>query len=207
MVGSSPQQGAASDIQNRLATYNKSFAGMSLPALEQALSQITADFGAPGQEPSSVAALFKSTRAEYGKGFDLAEKRSTAAIAQQAKQMGMDFRPDALAAAQGMAKTGLEAQRADTMAALTTEEANMGLEQTDALLARMGNIEKMLQGGIAGYAGAASSFLPDMSKKNPWMSALGGAASGAAMGTEISPGYGTLIGAVVGGAAGYFGNS
>jgi hypothetical protein len=36
------------------------------------------------------------------------------------------------------------------------------------------------------------------------MNALGGAASGAATGTMLSPGWGTLIGGVAGGALGYF---
>lgn len=39
---------------------------------------------------------------------------------------------------------------------------------------------------------------------NRTMSAMGGAASGAAMGTQIMPGWGTAIGAVLGAGAGYF---
>jgi hypothetical protein len=42
---------------------------------------------------------------------------------------------------------------------------------------------------------------------NPWASAATGAASGAVTGTAISPGWGTVIGGLVGGAAGYFSDS
>src|SRR6266487_959810 len=58
------------------------------------------------------------------------------------------------------------------------------------------------QFGLQNYQNLLGSYTAGGA--NPWASALGGAASGAALGTSIYPGYGTAIGAVAGGVGGYF---
>lgn len=59
-----------------------------------------------------------------------------------------------------------------------------------------------LQGGV----GQTSQMTGARPATSPYMGALGGAASGAVVGTQISPGYGTAIGAGVGGLMGYLGS-
>ena len=54
--------------------------------------------------------------------------------------------------------------------------------------------------------GGGHSGGPASSKPNKAQSAIGGAMSGAALGTSIMPGYGTAAGAVLGGIAGYIGS-
>ncbi len=60
------------------------------------------------------------------------------------------------------------------------------------------------QFGLQNYQNALAYNQLSGGGQNPWASALGGAASGAALGTQISPGYGTAIGAVAGGLYGAF---
>jgi hypothetical protein len=45
------------------------------------------------------------------------------------------------------------------------------------------------------------------SQRNPWASALGGAATGASTGSQVGGGWGALIGGIGGGLAGYYGSS
>lgn len=60
------------------------------------------------------------------------------------------------------------------------------------------------QGVAFGQQAYQNALAANAQQSNPWATALGGAASGAAVGTQISPGWGTAIGAVAGGAYGYF---
>jgi hypothetical protein len=64
---------------------------------------------------------------------------------------------------------------------------------------------KGVSAGQNQYSQQLSAYGMTEGESNPWMGAAGGAASGAAMGTMIAPGWGTLIGAVAGGAIGYAG--
>jgi len=57
---------------------------------------------------------------------------------------------------------------------------------------------------IGNLSGATRTQSDGLGGPSQTQKTIGGAMSGAAIGTEISPGYGTAIGAIVGAAAGYF---
>lgn len=84
-----------------------------------------------------------------------------------------------------------------------TQDYN-NLRNTNLLDQRMGRLN-----GLSDYAiqsQAYNNYLAKYGKRNNGASgAIGGAAAGASIGTSIMPGWGTAIGAVGGGLAGYFG--
>ena len=205
MGGGNPQQQAAADLQSYSAGIQKRLADLTLPDIQKVIAQYMGDLGTPGSEPTSVANMFSQARQQTNQQFNQAEQPSSAAIATQAREMGLDYRPAAMQAAQGSAQTSLEQQRGSVLQNLSFQEAGAGLQQTDSLLARMGNIERMLASGAFGMGQNAIGDLGSMSQVNPWMGALGGAASGAATGATFGP-YGAVIGGVAGGALGYFGS-
>lgn len=59
-----------------------------------------------------------------------------------------------------------------------------------------------LVNGMGGQGGTTSTSVP---KPGPWQGAAGGALSGASMGSMVMPGWGTAIGAGLGGLLGYMG--
>lgn len=204
MGGQTPQSGAASDIQAAMAGSQEKLLNMTLPEIQRVLGMYLSDLGAPGSEPSSVRAMYDQGRTAVNQNFQQAEAGTNAAISTRAREMGLDYRPQAIESAQLNAQRSLEQQRGNALQNLSFQEAGAGLQQTDLLLSRMGNIERMLASGGLGLYGNALQDTSMMSQVDPMGAALGGAASGAALGTSISPGYGTVIGALAGGAYGYF---
>lgn len=63
---------------------------------------------------------------------------------------------------------------------------------------------QMQQFGLQNYGNLLAQYQLSGGGRNPWASALGGAASGAAAGGTVGGGYGAAAGAVLGGVSGYF---
>lgn len=201
---SDPANTAASDAATNAGRETTAFQNLAFPAIQKVIAQYMADLGKPGSEPDSVKKMFSQARDSLGSQFNAAELSSTNAIATRAKSMGLDYRPDATLAAQNTAMTGLEQQRAAALQNLSYQEGQAGMNQTNALLARMGSIERSLAGAAYGQGQAGISELGMMSQSNPWGGALSGAIGGA--GSMIGTGnpYAIAGGAIVGGIGGYF---
>jgi len=95
-------------------------------------------------------------------------------------------------------KTSIEGSRVKIVASKEEIDVNLKIAENDALwdlqVFQYGaNMLAAIGGGTAGTGKGPSTM----------QSVLGGAMSGAAAGTMVSPGYGTAIGAVLGAAAGY----
>lgn len=205
MSNGSPQQEASAQLQQQFAAQGNILAGIGLPAIQEALNQYLSDLSTPGSEPGSIQKLFSQARDAVGTNFASAELSSSNAIATRARAMGLDYQPGGVESAQRLSTRSLEEQKAGALQNLSFQEGQMGLSQTESLLARMGRIESMLASASTGAGYNALNSASYMPQANPWESALGGALSGAATGTTISPGWGTAIGAIAGGALGYFG--
>ena len=203
MGGFSPQQEAAGQIQQQNSENQIRLLNQSLPALQQVLAAFGSDLSGPGGEPASVAKFFSNTRNAVGTNYQQAELSSSNAIATSAKSMGLDYRPDAITAAQTTAKQTLEQRKAASLQDLSMEEATFGLNATEALLGRMGRIESMLAAASTGYGSAALGAAGSLPNTTPGGAALGGASAGAGIGNSIYPGWGALIGGAIGGAYGY----
>ncbi len=205
MGGQTDQSSAAASSSAAAASASQQFQNLSFPAISQVIAQYMSDLGGPGTEPESVKKLFSQARDNLGQSFNSAELSTSSAIATRAKSMGLDYRPDALQSAQNTAQQGLERQRASALQNLSFQETGAGMNQTNTLLAQMGQIERGLGGSALGFGQAANQDLAYLNNQNPWGSALGGAAAGAGAGASFGP-WGAVIGGVAGGALGYFGS-
>lgn len=200
---SDPANSAASDAAGAAGKATQAFQSLAFPAISQVISQYMKDLGTPGSEPDSVKKMFSQARDSLGSQFNSAELSNSNAIATRAKSMGLDYRPDALLASQNSAMIGLEQQRNSALQNLNYQEGQAGMNQTNSLLARMGNIERGLAGAAGGMGQAGISELGMINQSNPWGGALSGAVGGA--GSMIGTGnpYAIAGGAIVGGVGGY----
>ena len=205
MGGADPQANAAATFANQGTAAQNSFIATAYPAIQQVLSQYMSDLGTPGSEPTSVKNLFSSARNQLGSQFSQAELSNSNSIATTARSMGLDYNKQALQSAQSQAQQGLEAQRAQALNNLSFQEGQWGMNQTNALLSQMGQIERGLSGAGLGFGQAGVGELGLISNTDPWAGVAGGAISGAGTGAELGP-WGAVAGGIVGGAAGYFGS-
>jgi Chaperone of endosialidase len=60
------------------------------------------------------------------------------------------------------------------------------------------------QWGLSNYQNLLAQYQLSGGGRNPWMGALGGAASGAIAGAGVAPPYGAIAGGLIGGVSGYF---
>ena len=74
-------------------------------------------------------------------------------------------------------------------------------EQQNLPLQRLGILQGALGMGSNGQSTTSSGATP---QANPGTAALGGAATGATLGSQVSPGWGTLVGGLIGAGAGYY---
>ena len=124
--------------------------------------------------------------------------------AQQYKQSGARGGAGAEESASSNALVGLENARRSNMQGLQMQETNTGMQQRDFDLSQIlgiasGNVGQSFQFSSNALQAAQQN------QSNPWGGAASGALAGASAGTAVSPGWGTLAGAVVGGLGGYFG--
>lgn len=203
-MGGDPAASQAAANTQQAGNAQFQFQNLAFPAIQQVISQYMSDLGTPGSEPTSVKNLFSSARNQLGSQFSQAELSNSNSIATTARSMGLDYNKQALQSAQSQAQQGLEAQRAQALNNLSFQEGQFGMNQTNSLLAQMGNIERGLAGSAGGFLGASNSEVGMLPQTSPWGSALSGAATGASIGSAGGLGWGTAIGALAGGAYGYF---
>jgi len=206
MSTTSPREQAAATAQQQAAQYQSQLTNIAFPEIQSILSQVnSAVAGGFGSEPADVKAAFAPLYGQLDTDYSQAAAGTGSTIAQRAKQSGNIYTSPQLSDATSLAMIGLNRDKARAEQQLQFQEASAGLQQYNNLISILGaGSRSALSMGGAGLnlqVGAASG-LPGTSQG---ASALGGAASGAAMGTSIMPGWGTLIGGVLGGAAGYLG--
>jgi hypothetical protein len=207
MSTTSPREQAAANAQASAAGYQQQLTNIAFPELQSILSQVNSTLsGGFGQEPANVKAAFAPIWGQMEGDYDQAKAGTSATISQRAKQSGNMFTTNQITDATTLAGIGLERDRAKSERLLQFQEASAGLDQYNNLLNILGAGSRSALGmggaGLGLQVGAASG----LSGTSQGAGAMGGAASGASMGTMIAPGWGTLIGGVLGGAAGYFGS-
>jgi len=150
-----------------------------------------------GQTAEKAGQLSAGIRAQ---GWDkavttaLTQAGANAQIADQAQKAG-------LTAASALSSAGFQQQQTE-QAKLTSDYQSWIDAQSQfehALAIRQGALTS------TPYGGTTTSTQP-IHKANPALSAAGGALSGAAAGSAISPGWGTAAGALVGAGLGYLGS-
>lgn len=202
MGGATQGQEQSAQLQKSAAQHSTDLFNLGSPGMRLALSDFMKDLGSGG-EPESVKKAFGQIRGDTNKMFDQEEAASPSTIAQQMKQSGGRFAAGAEGYAAQQTLFSLEDARRNNMRNLDIQETNQGMQQRDFDLSQILGIGTGAVNQSFGYtqnALGASQY----NQRNPWGSALGGAAAGASAGSVAGP-WGTVIGGVVGGAAGYFG--
>lgn len=205
MTASAGQNDAASvsrqEAQQQLDLFN-----IGYPGMKAALNSAITDLGAPGSEPQVVKDAFAQINQQNQAAFDMAEKSAPLTLAQESKQTYGRTPAGAVSGASDKVLSDLEVARRSETRALAQQETDAALSQQDTDLSTILGIS---QGGVSGALNFAGNrlALDKLDNANPWAGAIAGASSGASIGSVGGLGWGTLIGAVAGGALGYFSGS
>ena len=191
------------------AELERALAGISLPAITEALNAFTADLGQPGQEPSSIRKAYGEVRSNLRQDFESVKNSAAATVKQQALQSGMNYNPQAVNEALTTVATNLQGSEMQQLRALNFAESQAGLNQTNALLSNItGTAGNLLSGAFrfGGNALQSDQILRQYQQQAQQQGSTYGALAGSILGTLIYPGIGTALGGALGGAAGgYFG--
>ena len=168
----------------------------------------------PGIRSSAImTGGFGSNRGEInerlaGRDYERQVADTSATMANQAYQSGLDAMGRAMYAAPSVLQSGL--LPATTVAGVGAQQRGFEQAGLDASMAKFYEdqfLPLMIAQEIAGLAfGVPAGSTTSMAQggSNPVGGALGGAASGASLGSMIMPGWGTAIGGVLGALGGAF---
>lgn len=208
---------SASQVARSSAELQKKLAGVSLPAIRQALDLMTSDLGSPGQVPGSIQAAFGEVRSGLKEDFEAERDRGAATIRQRALQGGQSYAGGAIRAASERLGMDLSQHEAGALRALRFQEAQTGMAQTNQLLSNIsGTAGSLLSGSLRFGSNAlqADQVLQSLqaasAQRGSTIGGIAGTVLGGLAGTFLLPGLGTAAGAALGGslggaAGGYFG--
>jgi len=178
---------------------------VALPQLKDILGRVTSDL-TPGGISPSVQAAFGTARTGINKDFATEGRAEKAYLNQAAAQSGGIFNTNQLSDAQVMAAHNLDTERRNAQRNLDFQEASAGMGQFNTLINLLSGGSGAALGIGSGFGAAQAQAIGGYSSSSPGQGALAGAASGAAIGSQLYPGWGTAIGGVLGAAGGYFGS-
>jgi hypothetical protein len=181
---------AAGQISRASAEFQKAFADQALPSIREAARLMLEELN-PGGVPSSVQAAFGEARAKLGTEFEADKARSLASLKQAALQSGLDFQPAAISEAAGQITRSIDREQGARMRALNFEEANIGLNQTNRMIANILKTGSSTAQGAIGFGGNALNSANLLSQINQQQS-------------QQNATYGSMIGSIVGGIGGSF---
>lgn len=206
-MSSDPGAAAAGQQARSAAELQQQLTGVALPYLTKALASYEADLGAPGSIPANVASEFRTARETLMGDYSAEQERAKAEIIQQAKQSGMDYSPAAINETLATAHQALESGRARSLRALSFQEANAGLAETNALLSSINAGAGSVLSGSYRFGANALSVDDMLSQaiarrraQNSQYGSIAGTIVGGLLGTLA--GGQTVLGAGLGGAAG-----
>jgi hypothetical protein len=157
--------------------------------------------------PESVSKQFDMARQQNDLGYDSAIRANRELAGARAKTSGQPYSTGELDAAISQGTFALNQSRATATRNLNFQEAQAGMGQYNQMLSLLGQGANTAIGMGQGMTQAQLAGINGMSSSGGWGGAAQGAAGGAGMGAQFTGGnpYGIAIGAVLGGAAGYFG--
>lgn len=204
MSGATQGQEQSAQLQKQSAQHSTDLFNIGSPGIRLALGDMLKDLGSGG-EPESIKKLYAGIRGDTNKQFDQEEAANPMTTHQQYLQSGAR-------GAQGAEQYGaertlfsLEDARRNNLRNLAVQETDQGMAQRNFELSQILGIGSGMVNQSFGF-NANAYGAAQHNQSNPWGSALGGAAAGAGTGAALGP-WGALGGAIVGGAAGYFGSN
>jgi hypothetical protein len=159
---------------------------------------------ASGRLPQDAANLAQA-KGQLNQGYDQALSGNREAINYGAMRSGEGrLSPGAVTGAIGMAATGLERDRQSALRNLEFMSAQSSLADYNQVLSLLGQGANASLGLAQGFSGASGAAIGGLSDQTQAGSIIGGAATGAGIGTTIYPGWGTVVGGLVGAGVGAF---
>ncbi len=204
MSTTSPQAAAAGSQALWQAQLAQQLSGVAQPELQSLMGRLggmlTTD---EAGRPLSDAALRSSALSTLNQGYDQAIRGTGESISYGGLRSGEGrMSPGAFSSGIGQAAVGLERDRAAALRNLEFASAQASMADYNKILSLMGQGVSTSLGLASGFSGAANAAIGGLSNQTQAGGILGGAASGAALGSTIYPGWGTVIGAGVGALAG-----
>jgi hypothetical protein len=203
MSSTSPQAKTAAENSAWQAGLAQQLSGITLPELQKILgSEGIASMLAgsiEGRLPQDYVSLNAAT-GQLNQGYNNAQNTTAASINYGALRSGEGRRsPGAVSSALGGAATGLERDRTAALRNLEFASAQSSMSDYNKVLQLLGQGANTSLGLAQGFSGASNAAIGGLSGNTQMGNILGGASAGAGLGTSIYPGWGTAIGAVVGG--------
>lgn len=209
MSGDSAQAKAAGDQAQWQAALSQRLSGIALPELGKLTGSLTGMLSSGDQTGmlSPDKAVRDQAMQQLNQGYGQAQFGAGEQINYNALRSGEGrMSPGAVGSALGNSATMLQRDQAAAMRNLQFQSAQSSMGDYNQILQMLGQGSQSALGLAGGFSGAAGQAIGGLSNSSQFGSTLGGAASGAALGSTILPGWGTVIGGVVGGAAGYLGS-
>lgn len=201
MTPTEGQRDAAS-VQKAAAQHQLDLFNIGAPGARLALGDFLGDLGG-AQGPASVADLFGQLQQRNTQQFGYAEDAAGATTRQFARQSGYRGGTGAVESVAANTIFDLESARRRNARALTEQQTDTAIMQRDFNLSQILGLGTGMGSQSMQTYGNALGIANTFNNSNPWMSAAGGAAAGAAAGSVV-PGWGTVIGGLLGGTVGYF---
>jgi len=202
-MGGSKQSRAATEAQYTSASQAQQLNNLALPAMEHIMSTLGAKFGTDwGKVPGEITRSYDKIRSDTEASFQQAQFGSAESARYLARTSGAPMTGGELSGVIANDAYGLDQQRRQTLGQIKLEEANAAMTANNGFMRLMMGAGQSALGLANANQSMAMGGIGGMSSSNPWQSALAGAAAGASAGSVV-PGWGTAIGAVVGGVGGY----
>lgn len=204
----SSTDGGAGSTARASAELQQALAGISLPAIREALAAYTGDLGQPGQEPSSIRKAYGDLKAGVKQDFAANRTAAAAYIKQQALQSGGLNTGAAQNEALGILSQGLRSSEAQQLRAINFQEAQSGLNQTNMLLSNITGVAGRALSGSMGFGSNAlqsDQLLAQYEAQARQQNAQYGAYAGTVLGAILAPytgGASIPIGSAAGGLIG-----
>ncbi len=206
MSFTSPQSSASAESARFNAYYANQLANLTLPEISSTINSAFSDLRSAQQNggiPQSVRNQFDPIIQQTNQDYASVGQGQSAYIKQAARQSGNIMGPNTVSDALRSAGMTLEQSRREAQQNIAYQEAAQGLTQYNQLLNLMGAGAGEAIGLGGTFGGMGTQALQYLNPVSQGGSTLAGAASGASLGTQISPGWGTLIGGAIGAAGGY----
>lgn len=202
-MGGSAQSTTARRVENQASAQADRLDQVGLTQMQAIMSALQGKFGGGwGQIPGEVKEGFDKVRASTEEAFTAARFGSGESARYLAKTSGGNISGGEVNEQILQDAQALDQRRRMTIGQINTEEANAAMSANNGFMRLMTGAGQSALGLAATYQNQALQGTAGVSGASPWQAALGGAASGASVGS-LFPGWGTAIGAVVGGVGGY----
>jgi len=203
------QENPAGTTARASAELQNSLAGISLPAIKEALAGYMSDLGQPGQEPASIKKAYGDVRAGLASDYESNRASSSAYLKQQALQSGTNYTPSAMTEASTMLSNQLSDSEHQQIRALNFQEAQAGMNQTNSLLSNITGTSGNILSGALRFGGNAlqsdtllQQYQQMQRQQNSQYGSLAGTIVGGAIGAYVGGPGGATLGAGLGSAGG-----